>query len=489
MQSELIPNLIPMLPEIYLCLVALVLLLLGVYAHARITPMLIVSAISALVLTILLLPQGAAGPVVVMNGMFVADRFATFVKILILSGTALVLMISSGWMLENEGRPFEFLLLVLLAALGMMLMVSAASLLSLYMGLELTSLSLYVLAAFQRDDGRSSEAGLKYFMLGALASGMLLFGISLVYGFTGVIGFEELARHLSAFSDEAGGNAMVPSGVTVGMVLIIIGMCFKVAAVPFHMWAPDVYEGSPTPVTAFFSIAPKIAALALFSRLLMQPFADLAVQWRQVIAVVSFASMALGALAALRQTNIKRLLAYSSIGHVGFMLMGLAAGNDRGVQGMLIYMAVYLVTTAGAFGCVLLMKRDGHYVETISDLSGLSRKRPVVAFAFSACMFSLAGIPPLAGFFGKLYVILAAIEAGYAPLAVAGLLTSVISCYYYLRVVKFMVFDEPQEALDEGTPLGLRVGLVLSVGAVLLFFAVPGPLMAGAKAAGVLLLQ
>jgi NADH-quinone oxidoreductase subunit N len=318
---------------------------------------------------------------------------------------------------------------------------------------------------------------------------MMLFGMSLVYGATATLDFDSLAAQMASYADEAGGGALVPPMLVVGLVMLIIGLCFKVAAVPFHMWAPDVYEGAPTPVTAFFASAPKIAAFGLLARLLLQPFADLLPQWQQVIVLASLASMVVGALAALRQTNIKRLLAYSSIGHAGFILMGLAAGTDEGAQGLLIYLAVYLFTTIGAWACVLLMRRKGEYVEQIADLSGLSRTRPWLAFALAACMFSMAGIPPLAGFFGKLYVILPAIQAGLVPLAVAGLLTSVISCYYYLRVVKFMYFDEPAEELDRGAALPLNIGLAFSVAAISLFFLIPTPLLAHARAAASLLSQ
>ncbi len=485
----MIENMVPMAAEIYLALMTLAFLLFGVYRHTRVTMPMIVATAVLLSFTMLLLARADAMPLVTMNGMFIADGFAAFVKILILLGTLLTLFISADWLTEDGGKPFEYLLLMLLATLGMMLMVSANSLLSVYMALELSSLALYVLAAFERDSERSAEAGLKYFVLGSLASGMMLFGMSLVYGSTGTIDFDTLGAQMATFADEAGGGAAVPPMLVTGLVMVIIGLCFKVAAVPFHMWAPDVYEGAPTPVTAFFASAPKIAAFGLMARLLLQPFADLLPQWQQVIAFASLASMLVGALAALRQTNIKRLLAYSSIGHAGFVLMGLAAGTDEGAQALLIYLAIYLFMGTASWACVLLMRKDGKYVEQISDLSGLYQTRPWLAFALAACMFSMIGIPPFAGFFGKFYVIRAAAQAGLMPLVVAGLLTSVISCYYYLRVVKFMYFDEPDGKLDRGMTPPMRVGLVVSVAVISLFCIIPAPLLVHARAAASLLSQ
>lgn len=483
MKSDLTANLLPLLPELSLVLSCFTILLFGVCAVKRATPMLQIAGMLALAFSILLLPLSGAHPVAVMNGMFLSDGFTSLVKLFILLAALLALMLSSGWLAQEGGRPFEFVLLMLLAVAGMMLMVSANDLLALYMGLEFMSLALYVLASFNRDCARSSEAGLKYFVLGALASGMMLYGMSLLYGFTGVTDFAQFAAFFERFADEAAGNATLPPALTLGLVLLIVGMCFKVAAVPFHMWTPDVYEGAPTPVTLFFATAPKIAALAVFARVLMQPFADLVEQWQQIIIFASAASMLVGALAALRQTNIKRLLAYSSIGHAGFMLMGLAAGNADGLQGMLVYFLVYLFTTAGAFGIVLLMKREGVYVEQVADLAGLSRTRPMLALAMAAFMFSLAGIPPLAGFFGKFYVIMAAIKGGLVALAVIGLLSSVISCYYYLRVVKFMYFDEPVEGFDRDAPAPMRIALALSAAFTVLFFLAPGGVVSHARAA------
>ena len=389
------------------------------------------------------------------------------------SGVAILMSIRY---IEHEGMArFEFPVLILFATLGMLMMISANDLMSLYLGLEIQSLSLYVIAAFRRDALRSSEAGLKYFVLGALSSGMLLYGISMVYGFAGSTNFADLAGVFS------GGEA--PSlGVIVGLVFVISGLAFKISAVPFHMWTPDVYEGSPTPVTAFFASAPKIAAMALTVRVLMGPFFDLVEQWQQIVVFISIASMVLGSLAAIAQQNIKRLMAYSSIGHVGYALVGLAAGSSEGIRGIAIYMAIYLVMNVGTFAVILCMKQKDRMVEQISDLSGLSKTNPMLALALGIFMFSMAGIPPLAGFFGKLYVFMAAVESGLYTLAVVGVLTSVISAFYYLRIVKVMYFDEPEESFDRP---GRELASVLGVSAVwiLLFFVVLDPVVTSAAAA------
>ena len=472
------------LPELYLAVMAIFLLMVTAYKCKRVDNAMIGGALFSLFGTAWFLwPHLSMPSAMAFGGLFAIGKFIVFAKLLVLAAAALVILIASGWMKEGEGRPSEFLVLVLFSVLGMLLMISAGDLLSLYMGLEMSSLALYVLASFERDHAKSSEAGLKYFVLGALASGMMLFGISLVYGFAGSTGFSQLA---ALFADMDSGASR---GVIVGVVLIMIGFCFKLSAVPFHMWAPDVYEGAPTPVTAFFATAPKIAALALFTRVLLEPFGPLLPQWQQVIMFVSFASMFVGALAAIMQSNIKRLLAYSSIGHVGFMLMGLAAGSVAGVQAMLIYLALYIFMSAGAFGCVLLMKRGGQPVEDIKELSGLSQTHPVMAMALAVFMFSLAGIPPLAGFFGKMYVVLAAIQAGLVWLAVAGVIASVIGCYYYIKIVKLMYFDEPAWGFDGDAPRTLRLGIAIGTVVTLLFVIAPTPLVAEAKAAAEALLH
>jgi len=352
---------------------------------------------------------------------------------------------------------------------------------SLYVGLELQSLSLYVVAAFRRDSVRSSEAGLKYFVLGALSSGMLLYGASMVYGFSGTTSFDGLASLFRA----PGGDPSV--GFVIGLVFLMAGLAFKISAVPFHMWTPDVYEGAPTPVTAFFAVAPKIAAIALFVRVLIGPFGELFAQWQQIVVLISILSMVLGALAAIWQANIKRLLAYSSIGHVGYALIGLAAGSAAGVRGIVLYMAIYLAMNVGTFCCVLCMRRHGRMVEGIDDLAGLSRTHPALALALAVFMFSMAGIPPLAGFFGKLYIFLAAIDAELYTLAIVGVLTSVIGAFYYLRIVKLMYFDEPAEPFER--PIGREMGVLLAAtGVFVVFFIVfAAPIIDGAQAAASIL--
>lgn len=476
------------LPDLYLCVMALFLLMVAVFKCKRVcNPMLFGTLFTLFGTGWFLWPRLDMPEVLAFNGMFVVDGFAVLAKLLILSAAALVVLISTDWLKEgggpDKGKPSEFLVLVLFSVLGMLLMVSANSLLSVYMALEMSSLALYVLASFERDHAKSSEAGLKYFVLGALASGMMLFGMSLIYGFAGTIGFESLAQ-LFAVPGMA-----VSKGVVVGLVLVIVGFCFKISAVPFHMWTPDVYEGAPTPVTAFFATAPKLAALALLTRLLLHPFGHVLAQWQQVIVFVSLASMLIGALAAIMQSNIKRLLAYSSIGHAGFMLMGLTAGNAASAQAVLIYMGVYIFMSAGAFGCVLAMRRGGHYVENIKDLSGLARTQPALAMALTVFMFSMAGIPPLAGFFGKMYAVLAAVNGGLAWLAAIGVATSVIGAYYYIKIVKIMYFDEPAQPFDKNIPLVLRVGIMIAAGVTLLFFLWPTPLVVQAKLAAEALLH
>jgi len=473
-----LPNLMPVLPELVLAGATLALLMLGVFRGDGAIRSLSVLAVLALVVTGVVLSSIGGGRTVTFSGQFVIDGFAVFMKWLVLIGSALAILMSLGFN-EREGMArAEYPVLVMFATLGMFLMVSANDLISLYVGLELQSLALYVVAAFHRDSLRSSEAGLKYFVLGALASGILLYGASLVYGFAGSTGFDALA---ALFKRAADGRP--PVGLVIGLVFVIAGLAFKISAVPFHMWTPDVYEGAPTPVTAFFSVAPKIAAIALFIRVLFGPFAPLVDQWQQVVILISVASMALGALAGIWQANIKRLLAYSSIGHAGYALIGVAAGTEAGVRGVLIYMAIYLTMSIGAFCVVLAMRRGGRMVEGIDDLAGLARSQPLLAFAMTLLMFSMAGIPPLAGFFGKLYIFLAAVDAKLYSLAVIGVLASVVGAYYYLRIIKLMYFDAATEAFDR--PLGREVSTILA-GATLfvaLFIVYPGPIVEGAGAA------
>ncbi len=473
------PDFLPALPELFTAVAAMLLLILGVFQGDRAAREIAWLAVAALAITFALVaaPLHSHGPErsVSLYGMFVTDGFGAFAKMLVLAGSALSLIISMDYN-EREGmaRP-EYPVLVLLSTTGMMMMISANDLISLYVGLELQSLALYVVASFQRDSLRSTEAGLKYFVLGALASGMLLYGSSMVYGSAGTTSFDALAK---AFAD--GGTASI--GLIIGIVLISVGLAFKVSAVPFHMWTPDVYEGAPTPVTAFFSVAPKIAAMALFVRVMVGPFGGLVGEWRQVVWFISVASMLLGAFAAINQRNIKRLMAYSSIGHVGYALIGLATGSAAGVRGILVYFAIYLFMNIGTFTVILCMRRQGKLVEGIEDLAGLSRTQPGLALALAIFMFSMAGIPPLAGFFAKLYVFLAAIDAGLYVLAVIGVLASVVGAYYYLRIVKLMYFDEPAAAFDRPIGREMQAVLVLTALVILFFFAWPGLLVDGANA-------
>jgi NADH-quinone oxidoreductase subunit N len=479
-------DLIPAITEIFLVGVGLAVLMVGAFsgrepdASRLVSPLCIVALLLGIV-PLIVLSHGEADT---FRGQFVTDDFAVFLKVLTLLGAALCLLMSPEFF-RNEGTErFEFPVLALFSTVGMLMMISANSLLALYLALEMQSLPLYVMAAFHRDQTRSTEAGLKFFVLGALASGLLLYGCSLVYGFTGTLSFDVLARVFQA----APAAAPINHGALIGLVFIAAGLAFKLAAVPFHMWTPDVYEGAPTPVTAFLAAAPKVAAIGLTLRVLYEPFGDWATEWRQIAVFISVASMLLGAFAAIGQTNIKRLLAYSSIGHMGYALVGLAAGTAQGAQSVLIYMAIYVVMTIGTFGCVLLMRRNGEAVESIDDLAGLARTQPMLAAALAIFMFSLAGIPPLAGFFAKLYVFLAAIDAGLVALAVIGVLASVVGAFYYVRIVKVMYFDEAAEPFDR--PAGREFAVIVGGAALfnLAFCLHPGPLVdqAGIAAAALL---
>ncbi len=461
------------MPELVLALSGLAILGIGVLPKGNTHYACAMAAVGAFLLAAVLAlgaPEGTG-----FGGQVVSDAFTRFTKVLILVGAAAGVVLSVDFN-EKEGIDrFEYPVLLVFATLGMMVMVSANDLMSLYVGLELLSLSLYVVAAFNRDDERSAEAGLKYFVLGALASGLLLYGSSLVYGFTGTTNFDRIA---DALSDPARASA----GLTVGMVFVIVGLAFKVSAVPFHMWTPDVYEGAPTPVTAFFAAAPKVAALGLFARVLGGPFGDLAGQWQQIIVLISLLSMVLGAFAALRQSNIKRLMAYSSISHVGYALVGLASASEAGMRGLLVYVAIYLLTTIGTFAVLVAMRRQGRAVERVEDLAGVARTDLPMAVWMAVFMFSMAGIPPLAGFFGKMFVFKAAVDAGLWTLAIVGVLSSVVASFYYLRIVKVMFFDEPAGALD---PRPASVTFVMAASGVFaaLFFLYPAPLVAAAQAA------
>ncbi len=477
-----LPNFYPAHPEILLACAAMTYMLIGVFVREE-RAMGIVHYLSLAVLIVVgiaVLPMRGQ-ELVAFNGQFVSDDFTVFMKILILMGTFLSLIMSQGYLKREDMKRFEYPVLMLFATVGMMMMVSANDLIALYLGLELQSLSLYVLAAFKRDTTRSSEAGLKYFVLGALSSGMLLYGCSMIYGFAGTTSFDGLVQVL-------GGDQTASVGLIVGVVFLIAGLAFKISAVPFHMWTPDVYEGAPTPITAFFAVAPKIAAISLFVRVMMDPFGGLVEEWRQIIIFVSVLSMIVGAFAAIAQTNIKRLMAYSSIGHMGYALVGLASGSEAGVQGVILYMTIYLAMNVGTFACILAMRRKGEMVEEISDLAGLSKSNPMLAAALLVFMFSMAGIPPLAGFFGKLYIFLAAIEAQLYILAIIGVVASVVGAFYYLRIVKIMYFDEAVEPLDQ--PIGSGLSGVVTVTSIvtLLFFFVLAPVLDSAASAAAALL-
>ncbi len=474
-------DLVPVLPELLVVAAAVAVLMWGVFVQRDTTRDGFVIAIVAMVAAIVALGAIGGDRRLAFDGLFVLDRFAVFTKIMILLAAIFTASMSVDFLEREKIGRFEYPALVLFATLGMMLMVSSNSFLSLYLGLELQSLSLYVLAAYHRDSTRAVEAGLKYFVLGALASGLLLYGISLVYGFAGTTAFGPLAQLLGS------GGATAKIGVIIGLVFVMAGLAFKISAVPFHMWTPDVYEGAPTPVTAFFSSAPKVAAMALFMRVLEGPFVHLFVEWRQVVVALSIASMVVGSFAAISQSNIKRLMAYSAIGHVGFALVGLAAGGAIGVQAVLVYLSIYLVMVVGTFAVILSMRRKGAMVERLDDLAGLGKTSPMLAFVMGVLMFSMAGIPPMAGFWGKFYVFMAAVQRGLWPLAIIGVLTSVVAAFYYLRIVKIMYFDEPVDGLDRvlGRPVAL-VMAVATVGVLALTF-IPGPLLAGAKTAAMAL--
>ena len=472
-----IPTLLPAVPEIVLAVGAMLLLMVGVFRGERASKGIEGGAVLLLLLTALVVIWLPAGKLVTFEASFVVDDFARFLKLLALAGSAAAIVMSSDYLAVEKRATFEYSILILLSTAGMMMLISAADLIALYLGLELMSLALYVVAAIDRDSVRSTEAGLKYFVLGALSSGMLLYGASLVYGFTGTVSFAGIAKAVS--QGHAGAAGL---GLVFGLVFLFAGFCFKISVVPFHMWTPDVYEGAPTPITAFFAAAVKVAGIAMFVRPTIVAFPGILTQWQQIVVFVAIASTALGAFAAIGQRNIKRLMAYSSIGHMGFALVGLAAGTQEGVQGVLVYMAIYITMTLGAFACILSMRREGQMVEDIADLAGLARTKPAMAFFFAMLLFSLAGVPPLAGFFAKFYVFLAAIKAGLFTLAVIGVVTSVVGAYYYLAIVKTMYFDEPAKPF-EPMPHELKAVLAATGLFNLLFFVYPSPLVEAADAA------
>jgi NADH-quinone oxidoreductase subunit N len=476
--SELVASYGLIAPEIVLVCGAMALLMLGVFRpeNDREAETIGWLAIVVLGLAAWLVLDQPAGRHTLFDGGFVLDGFGRYMKVLTLVASAGALLLSFDYMRETRSQKFEYPVLVLLASAGMMMMISANDLIALYLGLELQSLALYVVAAIRRDDVRSSEAGLKYFVLGALSSGMLLYGASLIYGFTGSTSFAAIATAAKAV------GAAQDIGLIIGLVFLLVGIAFKISAVPFHMWTPDVYEGAPTPVTTFFAAAPKAAAMALLMRVTIGAFGGIGPQWQQVVSVLAIASMGLGAFAAIGQTNIKRLLAYSAIGNIGYALIGLAAGSPEGARGVIIYMVIYVAMTLGAFACVLAMRRPQGMVEEIDELAGLAETNLGMAAVLAILMFSLAGIPPMAGFFAKFYVFAAAVKEGLWPLAIFGVLASVVGAYYYVRIVKIMFFDAAKEKF---LAVPAKAALVMGLAGlfVLLYVVWPAPLVAGADAA------
>ena len=450
------------LPELFLSIAIMFLLMLGVFIKKSFKLVNLLTILSLIFAIVLILNQPNE-IIKIFNESYIIDKLSIFMKVLTLLFCVFVLLLSKDYIKNNSIDKIEYPIIILASTLGMILMISSYDLIIFYLGLELQSLCLYILASFKRDDERSTEAGLKYFVLSALASGLLLYGCSLIYGFTGSTNFEIISENLRE------GN----TGAVFGMVFIIVGLAFKVSAVPFHMWTPDVYEGSPTSVTSFFALVPKIAALTVFIRFMYVPFINVISHWQTIIIFLSIASMILGAVAAIGQSNIKRLMAYSSIGHMGYALAGLAPGTNAGIHSTIIYLTIYLVMNLGAFGCIFMMKRENVFYEKINDLSGLSKNHPMLALGFLIILFSLAGMPPLAGFFAKFYIFMAVIEAKMYTLAIIGLVTTVVSAFYYLRIIKVIYFDKPIEPFEENYDWGLKASLVLSSILILIYFIYP----------------
>jgi len=454
------------LPEIFLSLAIMFLLMLGVFIKKSFKLVNLLTILS-LIFAIALVLNQPNEIIKIFNESYIIDKLSIFMKVLTLLFCLFVLLSSKDYIKSNSIDKIEYPIIILASTLGMILMISSYDLIIFYLGLELQSLCLYILASFKRDEVRSTEAGLKYFVLSALASGLLLYGCSLIYGFTGSTNFEIISENL----DDSN------TGAVFGIVFIIVGLAFKVSAVPFHMWTPDVYEGSPTSVTSFFALVPKIAAISVFIRFMYVPFVNVISQWQTIIIFLSIASMILGAVAAIGQSNIKRLMAYSSIGHMGYALAGLATGTNSGIQSTIIYLTIYLVMNLGAFGCIFMMKRENVFYENIDDLSGLSKNHPMVALSFLIILFSLAGIPPMAGFFAKFYVFMAVIEVKMYALAIIGLVTTVVSAFYYLRIIKIIYFDKPKKPFEENYDWGLKISLILSSILILIYFIYPSILV------------
>ena len=458
-------TIIYILPELFLSLAIMSLLMVGAFIKKSFKLVNLLTIFSLIFAIILLLNQPSE-IIKIFHESYIIDRLSIFMKVLTLLFCLFVLLSSKDYVKSISIDKIEYPIIILASTLGMILMISSYDLIVFYLGLELQSLGLYILSSFRRDDEKSTEAGLKYFVLSALASGLLLYGCSLIYGFTGSTNFEVISANLD------GSN----TGAVFGIVFIIVGLAFKVSAVPFHMWTPDVYEGSPTSVTSFFALVPKIAALAVFIRFMYVPFINVINQWQIIIVFLSIASMILGAVAAIGQNNIKRLMAYSSIGHMGYALAGLATGTNAGIQSTIIYLTIYLVMNLGAFGCIFMMKRENVFYENINELSGLSKNHPVLSLSFLIILFSLAGIPPLAGFFAKFYVFMSVIEVKMYALAVIGLVTTVVSAFYYLRIIKVIYFDKPKKPFEKCYDWGLKISLILSSILILIYFVHPSVL-------------
>jgi NADH-quinone oxidoreductase subunit N len=459
-------SIVHILPELFLSLAIMTLLMVGVFVKKSFKLVNLLTILSLLFVIALVLNQPDE-IIKIFNESYIIDKLSIFMKVLTLLFCLFVLLSTKDYVKSNNIDKIEYPIIVLAATLGMILMISSYDLIVFYLGLELQSLSLYILASFKRNNEKSTEAGLKYFVLSALASGLLLYGCSLIYGFTGSTNFEIISKNLNETN----------TGAVFGIVFIMVGLAFKVSAAPFHMWTPDVYEGSPTSVTSFFALVPKIAAIAVFIRFMYVPFINVINQWQTIIIFLSIASMILGAVAAIGQNNIKRLMAYSTIGHMGYALAGLATGTNTGIQSTVIYLTIYLIMNLGAFGCIFMMKRENVFYENINDLSGLSKNHPILALGFLIILFSLAGIPPLAGFFAKFYIFMAVIESKMYVLAIIGLVTTVVSAFYYLRIIKIIYFDRPKKPFEESYDWGLKIPLILSTILTLIYFIYPSILI------------
>ena len=450
------------LTEIYLFSGICILLMLGVYIKKSFYKIYNLSIVLLIAIIFVIYKNGANNQGVFLDS-FISDPLSNYIKILIAIATIIILITSKQFIFDNKISKFEYPIIILLSVLGMFFMISSNDIILFYLGLELQSLALYVLASIDRDNLKSSESGIKYFVLSALSSGLLLYGCSLLYGFTGSTNFEVIKNELTSEN----------TGAIFAMVFILVGLAFKVSAVPFHMWTPDVYEGSPTSITNFFAVVPKIVGLAVIIRFMNLPFENILSDWQTIIIFISVASMILGAVAAIKQTNIKRLMAYSSIGHIGYILAGVATGTSYGYSTSILYMTIYVVMNIGAFSCIYLMRTDGVYSEKISDLSGLSKRRPLLALSFLIIFFSLAGIPPLGGFFAKFYVFMSVVESKMYLLAIIGLVTTVISAFYYLKVIKIIYFDEAKISFDEFKNFSTNGSIFISCFILISFFLYP----------------